>query len=427
MGRRPDEAAALADGANGGEWSSGKALSRKRVYRLDVSSVLAAPIAYTLSNEEYGKSFNILDNLGHEDLEIDAYVSRATAAPRPANVHVHESESRNRTAYYVSAFREVNRQLTAGTVDLYHHMNLSYRWFNPVLLANRQGDIPVVIGPAQAGHRILPEEFNRIVGHAFGVTPPRPVTDAVYRILQPVRNSVLDPVRVDLFRRTLQRASKIIAVHEEAKQLYAQFVDESKLTVIPLGVDPDTFTYTERSETMDIVAIGSLRERKAYDDLLDAMNQVVGKFPDVQLHVFGEGPLEANLKAQSRRLGIADSVTFHGYVDQAVVRDHLQSARAFVHPSISESFSLVRLEAMATGCPVIVSDISGAREMVRDGRDGFVVPTRSPDELADAMTALLADLPLARRMGASARQRVEERYDWAEIGRQYLDVYQSLL
>jgi glycosyltransferase involved in cell wall biosynthesis len=82
---------------------------------------------------------------------------------------------------------------------------------------------------------------------------------------------------------------------------------------------------------------------------------------------------------------------------------------------------------MAVGCPVVISDIDGAHEMVRSGEEGFVVPTESAEAIANAVTTLLADIDLASEIGQQARARVEKKYDWRTIGQQYLNVYKDLL
>ncbi|AEM56825.1 hypothetical protein HISP_06195 [Haloarcula hispanica N601] len=231
---------------------------------------------------------------------------------------------------------------------------------------------------------------------------------------------------MDLFKRTLDAADRIVVVDQEAYEMYADLVDESKLRTIPLGVDPDVFEYSEPDDSHELVAIGSLRERKGYDILIEALDQIQQEYPEVQLHVFGDGPQEDELVAQVKHLDLDENVTFHGYVDQSIVREHLSRARAFVHPSRSEGFSMVRLEAMSTGCPVVVTNVSGANEMVRDGEEGFVVPTEEPEPIADAVTTLLSDYELTKQISRQARDRVEEKYDWRKIAEEYLDLYRSL-
>ena len=392
-----------------------------------MARVLIAPVHSFVSNEEYGKSYNILNNLRDPDVDIDAYVGEEVTPVEAENVRVHEFRTRNRLKYYTRSFETVFRELRSGSVDVYHHMNLSYRWFNPVMLAGLTGETPTVIGPCQTGHAIMADEFNHVIENTFGRGISRSVTDPLYYPIDAVRDVTIDPVRRLLFERTLQAADRIVVVHEEAKELYAQYVDEAKIDVIPLGVDATLFDFEPRQETQELVAIGRLKERKGYDVLLDALAEIADSFPEVHLNVFGEGPDEDALREQADRLGVGENVTFHGYVDQSVLREHLASARAFVHPSRSESFSLVRLEAMAVGCPVVVSDIYGAREMVRDGEEGFVVPTEDPDAITEAVTTLLSDFELASEIGQRARERVEERYDWRTIGRQYVDIYEELL
>lgn len=389
--------------------------------------VLASPTEYEITDEDYGKTYNLLDNLRGDDISVEAHVGHCATPLSAENVHARELGGGNRLRYYARSFRRTASDLRAGNVDVYHHMNLSYRWFNPLLLAGVQGDTPVVIGPCQAGHAIMDEEFNRMVGHAVGRDLSRSVTDPLHSLVDAVRDGALDPLRERLFVRTLRAADRIVVVHEEARSHYAELVDESKLRVVPLGVNPDQFDYSERGESNALVAIGSLRKRKGYDVLLDAIAAVADRHPSVHLHVFGKGPQRAELDSQVRRLNITDNVTFHGYVDQSVLKEYLASARAFVHPSRSESFSLVRLEAMASGCPVVVSDIDGAHEMVRDGEDGYVVPREDPEILADRIGELLADLDMAREMGRTGRRRVEAKYDWRSIGQSYVDIYRSFL
>lgn len=388
--------------------------------------VLAGPTTSNVSDNRYGKCYNILDNLDDERFSVDAYARSMDTVPSPSNVTVHTLGGKNRLTYYTRLYRRLARELRSGTADIYHHMNLGYRWFNPLLLAGVQSDTPVIIGPCQAGHAIMAEEFNNMLKHLFGTELPRTTTDPIHSVIDASRDVILDPPRLELFARTLKAADKIVVVHNDAKEVYAEFVDESKLETIPLGVDPEEFTYSERPENAELVAIGSLTERKGYDILFDALGTIRAEFPDVHLHIFGDGPLETELRARVQRDGLGDNVTFHGFVDQSVVNDHLSRAQAFVHPSRSESFSLVRLEAMSAGCPAIISDISGAREMVRDGREGYVVPTENADAVATAVMELLADHDLTRRIGRQARERVEEKYDWRDIGSQYIDVYDSV-
>lgn len=388
--------------------------------------VLVAPSAYGLTNKNYGKGYNILSHTADNQFTIEAHAGFVDPPILNEFVQVHELDSSNRMSYYTKCFVTAAREMWNKSPDIYHHLNLSYRWFNPVLLSGLNTSVPVVVGPCQTGHLILAEEFNKMIEHAIGQSVSRGVTDPVYSFVKSARDFI-DPLRLKLFKRTLDQADRIVVVHKEAYDVYANLVDESKLSIIPLGVDTDFFTPSSVPDTKEVVAIGALRERKGYRDLLKSISILANSHPDIHLHVFGDGPLREELVDETYDLDISTHVTFHGYEKQAIVRDKLQSSRLFVHPSHSESFSLVRLEAMATGRPVVVTDISGANEMVREDTEGYVVPISAPDKMAAAMDQILSDHDFAQKVGEHARKRAEEKYEWERIGEQYREVYRTLL
>jgi glycosyltransferase involved in cell wall biosynthesis len=189
----------------------------------------------------------------------------------------------------------------------------------------------------------------------------------------------------------------------------------------------DKFPFAGGREERSIITVGNLIRRKGHRYLLAAMETVVSEFPDVTLHVVGTGPLREELESQTESLGIDDSVMFHGFVDDERLVELLQRARAFVHPSLSEGFSHARLEAMATGCPVVGTDVSGAHDLTRDGTDGYIVPIGNPDALADAIIELLSDAERASEMGRNARKKIERDHDYADIGRRYLEIYREMV
>ena len=390
-------------------------------------SVLAAPVDFSVSDARYGKSYNLLQNLETEEYDITAYTGRIDSQVACKNVDVISLGSSSKIDYMASSYRTIYREIQRENFDLYHHMNLGYRWFNPLLVAGVLDDIPTLIGPAQGGHEIYPQEFNHLIQNILQLNVPEWITDPTYQAVKLGQSTVIDPLRTRLYERTLRKADKIIAVHKEAEDLLSRFVDRSKIEVIPLGVDPNDFKFSERRRTNDLVSIGALKKRKGYDVLLHSLRAVQEEFPNVHLHVFGTGPLESELKEQAMENGVRSNVTFHGYVNQSVLKEYLRDAQAFVHPSRSESFSLVRLEAMSTGTPAIVSDTSGAKEMVREGEDGYVVPVENQKSLAEAIKRILSDFELVQEMGRNARNHVEEKYDWRKIGREYVETYNSLL
>jgi glycosyltransferase involved in cell wall biosynthesis len=99
----------------------------------------------------------------------------------------------------------------------------------------------------------------------------------------------------------------------------------------------------------------------------------------------------------------------------------------YLHPSVSEGLSNATLEAMAVGLPVVVTDVGGMRELVSDGDNGFVTPSRDPTALATALRELAADSELRAKMGQRGRERAVERFDIKSCTEALLDHYRRLV
>src|SRR5690606_8949952 len=98
-------------------------------------------------------------------------------------------------------------------------------------------------------------------------------------------------------------------------------------------------------------------------------------------------------------------------------------ARLFVHPAHYEGLPTVLLEAMACAKPVVTTAVSGALDVVKHGKNGLLAPPYAPNQLADAVCALLDDPALGRRLGAAARETIQSCYSWQTVGQGYLNCY----
>jgi glycosyltransferase involved in cell wall biosynthesis len=194
-----------------------------------------------------------------------------------------------------------------------------------------------------------------------------------------------------------------VAAHEEAKRLRAR-----------LGVSPEALLFG---------TVGQMRPEKNQEVLLTTLRRLRVARVDAHLVIAGDGPLRDFLKRRAIALEIADRVSFVGEVDD--VRPVLTALDVFVLPSIAvESFSNAALEAMAIGRPVILSDIGGAREMIDDGVEGYVVsPMELPARLPALISALYADKRKCLQMGLAARRRTESRFSVAAM----VAAYRALL
>jgi D-inositol-3-phosphate glycosyltransferase len=134
----------------------------------------------------------------------------------------------------------------------------------------------------------------------------------------------------------------------------------------------------------------------------------------------------ARLESLRAELGIGDMVTFLGAKDQDTLVYYYAAAEIVVMPSHYESFGMVALEAMACGTPVIASDVGGLSFSIEDGYNGYRVPERDPQALADKIILLLKHRVLRDQLGEQARLWVQ-RYSWVNVAGEILEVFEQTL
>jgi phosphatidylinositol alpha-mannosyltransferase len=227
-----------------------------------------------------------------------------------------------------------------------------------------------------------------------------------------------------------RRIDARVAVSHAARRFASRYFDE-EYRVIPNGVDPQRFhprvppLAEHASDRPTILFVGRFYPRKGVPILLRALPRIVSAVPDVRLLVVGGGILEPWYRLLALRAPC--EVTFLGELPRAKIPAAYRTADVFVAPSTgSESFGIVHLEAMASGTPIVASDIEGYREILDAGREALLFKNRDPESLAGAVVRVLTDRGLARSMGASGRRKAE-RYSWTDIAGRLEDLYLELI
>lgn len=175
--------------------------------------------------------------------------------------------------------------------------------------------------------------------------------------------------------------------------------------IIANGYDPDRFFYTappSEGKHVNIIAVGGLIPVKGHDVLLEAMAQLPSRF---RLTVIGHGILYDSYLKWIKKHDTENRIRLSGSVPHAKLRTHLDACHLFCMPSRSESFGIAALEALACGRPVIASDVGGLPDLVREGRNGFLVP---PEDAAALAAALMRGADFRwnyREIAADARRR----------------------
>jgi len=222
-----------------------------------------------------------------------------------------------------------------------------------------------------------------------------------------------------------------IAVSAAALQMVNRFFP-AEYQVIPNGIDLDHFTSAAQpieefaDGKQNIVFVGRLEKRKGVRALLEAYARLKWDCPDTRLIIVGPGRVGPGIKRFIKANGVKD-VVFTRSVPYDDLPRYYHSADIFCAPNTGkESFGIVLLEAMAAGKPIVASDIEGFRCVMTQGRQGLLVPPYDSRSLADALTVLLRNPALRKRMGERGRADVEE-YDWKRVAARVVDYYHVLL
>jgi D-inositol-3-phosphate glycosyltransferase len=259
-------------------------------------------------------------------------------------------------------------------------------------------------------------------------------------------------IRLDGEARVAQIADRIIAATPaEKSQLITHLrADPAKIAIVPPGVDLHRFHPIDRAtgdiETKarlnipcgehTILFAGRIEPLKGIDTLLQAMSILQERHPQAvencDVVIIGGDPWADTLDAEMARLqalraelGIHDLVTFLGAKDQEILPSYYAVADMVVMPSHYESFGMVALEAMAMGTPVIASEVGGLAHLIQHNINGFHVPSRDPEALAERILQLLQAPRLRQQLGHNAAQYAQQ-YAWEKIVRCMLKVYHGL-
>lgn len=216
---------------------------------------------------------------------------------------------------------------------------------------------------------------------------------------------------------------------DKVRQIY-NGVDHHQFA--PQSVKPSALL-PERWQNLDgiVVAgtVGRLTPVKDQQLLLRAVAKLRSDQPDLadrlRLLIVGDGPLYPALARLVEELALQDVAWLAG--DRKDVASLLQTMDIFVLPSLGEGISNTVLEAMASGLPVIATSVGGNVELVEECFNGRLIPSGDIQALADAMASLITDSAERARLGANARLRVCQRFDWSRTVNDYLSVYDELL
>lgn len=236
-----------------------------------------------------------------------------------------------------------------------------------------------------------------------------------------------------IFSDAMKKLDATIAVSHSADELVRKYYPQTASQIIPNGVDTHHFRpdlepmpIRQHSDEVVILFVGRMDPRKGAKYLFATLPYLEQALPSYRVVVVGTSWMKQYYDAHIP-LTLRHRVQFTGYASPDELPRYYKAADIYTSPATGgESFGIVLLEAMATGTPIVASDIDGYRWVVNPGHEGLLVPPRSPRHLAEALIALAKDPAKRKQMGEAGRQRALE-FDWSNVTDQVEAVYTKVL
>ncbi len=232
-------------------------------------------------------------------------------------------------------------------------------------------------------------------------------------------------------RRLWRDANALVAVSNGLRGHAQQLTPDLPIQVISNAIDLSQFTPSRQQETdgpTRLLYVGRFSKPKNVETLIEAADLLsrtdVGDF---ELELVGNGEQRPILEHLVSERGMGRLVRFSGWVPRDIIADCYRHADVFVTATTWEGMPNTVLEAMACGLPIVGTRASGLQDLVQESVNGYLVPTRDPTALAEALGLLIENGHERRRMGRQSRKLVERQFAWEQIAAQYVTIYEQVL
>lgn len=244
-----------------------------------------------------------------------------------------------------------------------------------------------------------------------------------------------------VLRSVIIRSADVITVISNYLKAYAAKINkDAKIFVIPNGVDLVKFNVEKKKNNAEarknigvergakvIITASRLVPKNGIADLIEAFAilEKQKKNNELRLLIVGQGTLENILKSKVKKLGLSESVIMTGGVSHNEIANYFAIADVFVRPSYSEGLGNAFLEAMAMEVPIIGTQVGGIPDFLEDGETGLFCKIGDPNDLADKINQILENQELAQHLAAKGLALIKQKYDWGNISREFLKVYEQ--
>ena len=230
---------------------------------------------------------------------------------------------------------------------------------------------------------------------------------------------------------------KVVAISETIADVLADAgLVRDKITLIRDAIDADRFSadpdvgtfqrlFQIEPENFVIASAAQFIPRKGHRYLLRAVAGLKQQYPQLKLILFGQGPLENELRAMTAQLGLGNVVQFAGFRQD--LDDYLGCFDLLAHPALQEGLGVIALKASAAGVAVIGFEVGGLREVVSHGETGLLVPAGDVQRLGNAIGSLIDNEELRDQYGRMAAKRMREEFSVTQMVDKHMTLYASII
>lgn len=246
----------------------------------------------------------------------------------------------------------------------------------------------------------------------------------------------LNKNKKNVYEKLLNEVDLCLPINNVFKQKLIDLgCDEKKIVVHHIGIKPEKYNriIDEEENKFNIITIARLVEKKGVVFGIKAISKLVNKYPNISYKIVGDGYLRNDLENLINEMELNSNIEILGYKTQNEIKELFKNYRILLAPSVTssdgdkEGIPIAIMEAMASGLCVISTTHSGIPELVRDGKDGFLVPERNTDLLAEKIEILINNKEKRMKFSNNARKRVEKKFNSNYLITRLFDLYKNLI
>jgi L-malate glycosyltransferase len=239
-----------------------------------------------------------------------------------------------------------------------------------------------------------------------------------------------------IIKKIWESSFAVVSNSKGLRELALRSKPDQNIHIIYNGVDVDNFRplnseinekiYSKKKDFIVTPGASRITSRKGLIYLIEAVGKVFLKHPEILLEIMGDGSKEEKkeLKDVAEKNKIKNRVVFLGRIPREKTFSYYQRADVFALPSLNEGMSNAMLEALATGLPIVSTDTGGAKELVGEGVNGYIVKMRNSQDIADRLERLIIDSNLRKKMGEESRKKAEN-FSWKKVAEKYFELYEK--